>query len=60
MFLGINMFRALLRARFNPCRTAEAEMSVGRAQNIFMAMIMNSIVLLTIGQASPKVPVLIL
>ena len=54
------MFRALLRAHFNPCLTAEAEVSLGRAQSIFMPMIMNSIVLLTIVQASRKVPVLIL
>ena len=35
MFLGINMFLALLRAHFNP-RYARAKMILSRAKNIFM------------------------
>ena len=46
MFLGINIFWALLRAHFNPRLTARAKMSLSRAQNIFMPANMNSIVLL--------------
>ena len=46
MFLGINMFWALLRAHFNPRLTARAKMSLSRAQNIFMLANINSIVLL--------------
>ena len=46
MFLGINIFWALLRAHFNPCRTAWAKMSLSRAQNIFMPANINSIVLI--------------
>jgi len=44
MFLGINMFWALLRAHFNPHLVARAKMSLSQAQNIFMPA--NSIVLL--------------
>ena len=36
MFLGINVFCALLRAHFNPCLVAQAKMGMSRAQNIFM------------------------
>ena len=36
MFLGINIFWALLRAHFSPRLTARAKMSLSRAQNIFM------------------------
>ena len=46
MFLGINTFRALLRAHFNSCLTARAKMSLSQAQNIFMPTNINSIVLL--------------
>ena len=46
MFLGINMFWALLRAHFNPRLTARAKMSLSRAQNIFMPTNVNSIGLL--------------
>ena len=46
MFLGINIFSALLRADFSPRLTAGAEMSLSRAQNIFKPANMNSIVLL--------------
>ena len=46
MFLGINIFWALLRANFNPRLTAWAKMSLSRAQNIFMPANINSIVLL--------------
>ena len=46
MFLGINMFWALLRAHFNPCLTAQAKMSLSRAQNIPIPVNINSIVLL--------------
>ena len=38
MFLGINIFWALLRAHFNPRLTARAKMSLSRAQNIFNAL----------------------
>ena len=45
MFLGINMFRALLRAHFNnPCLTTRAKMSLSRAQNIFLPANICSIV----------------
>ena len=46
MFLGINMFLALLRANFNPCY-ARAKMILSRAKNIFMPANVNSIVILT-------------
>ena len=46
MFLGINMFWALLRAHFNPHLMARAKMSLSWAQNIFMPANINSIVLL--------------
>ena len=46
IFLGINIFRALLRAHFNPRLTAWAKMSLSRAENIFMPANINSIVLL--------------
>ena len=46
MFLGINIFWALLRAHFNPRVTGRAKMSLSRAQNIFMPANINSIVLL--------------
>ena len=36
MFLGINIFWALLKAHFNPRLKAPAKMSPSRAQNIFM------------------------
>ena len=49
MFLGINIFWALLRAHFNPRLTARAKMSLSRAQNIFMPANINSIVLLLAG-----------
>ena len=52
MFLGINMFWALLRAHFNPRLAARAEMSMSRAQNIFMPKNINSIVLFVTG--SPR------
>ena len=42
MFLGINIFWALLRAHFNPRLTARAKMSLSRAQNIFMPANINS------------------
>ena len=45
MFLGINMFWALLRAHFNPCLMARAKMSLSCAQNTFMPTNINSIVL---------------
>ena len=43
--MGINMFWALPRAHFNPRLAARAEMSLSRAQNIFMPKNINSIVL---------------
>ena len=46
MFLGINIFWALLRAHFNPCLMARAKRSLSWPQNIFMPANMNSIVLL--------------
>ena len=45
MFLGINMFLALLRAHFNP-RCARAKMILSRAKNIFMPANVNSIVII--------------
>ena len=45
MFLGINMFLALLRAHFNP-RYARAKMILSRAKNIFTPTHVNSIVIL--------------
>ena len=44
MFLGINIFRALLRAHFSPRLAARAKMSLSRAQNILMPANINSIV----------------
>ena len=52
MFLGINIFWALLRAHFNPRLTARAKMSLSRAENIFMPANINSIVLKTYGMAT--------
>ena len=46
MFLGINIFWALLRAHFNPRLTDRAKMNLRRAQNIFMPANINSVVLL--------------
>ena len=48
MFLGINIFWALLIAHFNPRLKARAKMSLSRAQNVFMPANINSIVLLTL------------
>ena len=45
MFLGINIFWALLRAHFNPRLTSRTKMSLSRAKNIFMQANINSIVL---------------
>ena len=39
---GINIFWALLRAHFNPPLTARAQMTLSRAQNIFMPANINS------------------
>ena len=44
MFLGINMFLALLRAPFNP-GYARAKMILSGAKNIFMPANVNSIVI---------------
>ena len=49
MFLGINMFRALLRAHFNPRLMAGAEMSLSRAQNMFRPTRINSVVFLMLS-----------
>ena len=49
MFLGINMFLALLKLIFSP-RCARAKMSLSRAKNIFMPANINSIVILYIMQ----------
>ena len=38
------MFRAVLRAQFNPCLAARAKMIQSRAQTIFMTENVNSIV----------------
>ena len=46
MFLGINIFWALLRAHFNPRLTARAKMSLSRAQNIFMPANINSLTII--------------
>ena len=48
MFLGINMFWAFLRAHFNPRLVAQARVSLSLAQNNFMPVNINSIVLLDI------------
>ena len=48
MFLGINIFWALLRAHFNPHLTARAKMSLSQAKNTFMPANINSIVLLNV------------
>mgnify|MGYP000055450614 CR=1 FL=1 len=48
MFLGINIFWALLRAHFNPRLMAQARVSLSLAQNTFMPVNINSIVLLDI------------
>ena len=45
MFFDINIFWALLRAYFNPRLTAPAKTSLSQAQNIFMPVNINSIVL---------------
>ena len=55
MFLGINIFWALLRAHFNPRLTARAKTSLSRAQNIFMPANINSIVLLQVGLGQKRV-----
>ena len=44
MFLGINIFWALLRAHFIPRLMARAKVSLSWAQNIFMPVNINSIV----------------
>ena len=48
IFFGINIFRALLRAHFNPRLTARAKMSLSRVPIIFMPANISSIVLLTV------------
>ena len=53
MFLGINIFWALLRAHFNPRLTAPAKMS--RAQNIFMPASINSIICFIFKEGLAKV-----
>ena len=45
MFLGIDMFWALLRAHFKPHLMAWAKMSLTLAQNIAMLANINSVVL---------------
>ena len=57
MFLGINIFWALLRAHFNPRLTARAKMSLSRAQNIFMLANINSIVLFARGSQQIRLAV---
>ena len=52
MFLGINIFWALLRAHFNPRLTARAKMNLSRAQNIFMPA--NSVVVLVSSLLSDR------
>ena len=46
MFLGINIFGALLNAHLNPSLMARAKMSLSRAQNIFILANINSNVVL--------------
>ena len=48
MFLGINIFWALLKVYLNPRLTARAKISLSRAQNIFMLENVNSIALLNV------------
>ena len=47
MFLGINIFSALLRIHFNPRLTARGKTSLSRAPNIFMPANINSIALVS-------------
>ena len=44
MFLGINMFLALLIAQVSPCLQLRLKMSLSRAKNIFTPSNINSIV----------------
>ena len=46
IFLGINIFWALLRTHFNPRLTARAKMSLSRAQNMSMPANINSTVVI--------------
>ena len=45
MFLGINIFCALVKANSDPHLTAWAKMSLSRAQNTFMPNNINSIII---------------
>ena len=46
MFLGINMFFGLSLSHFNPCLAAQAKMTLGCIQNLFMPVNINFIILL--------------
>ena len=52
--LGYKYFWALLRAYFNPSLLARAKMSLSQAQNIFMPVSINSIILLNKGMPVNK------
>ena len=54
MFLGINIFRALLKAHFSPRLAARAKMSLSRAQTIFMPANINSIVIVNASREAAK------
>ena len=56
MFLGINVFCALLRAHFNPCLVAQAKMGMSQAQNIFMPANINPTVLLFYHYSQKLIP----
>ena len=47
MFLGVNMFLALLRAHFSPCLRLGLKWAWSRAKNIFTPANINSIVIIT-------------
>ena len=55
LFLGINMFWALLTAHFNPRPTARAKMSVSRAQNIIMPANSNCIIIIITQEGTEKI-----
>ena len=47
MFLGVNMFLALLRAHFNPRLRLAGKMSLSRAKNVLTLANINSIIIRT-------------
>ena len=59
MNLDLYIFWAHVGAHFNPPPTVRAKMSLSRAQNIFMPVNIDSIVLLKFGSLNTVVPELI-